>query len=120
MELLPAHFILAESNICMGGPKLKKAETFLVAAYWNLLKFTSDKDEKGGAGEETLVDSSEIELYRASLHKTFGRLFMSQIREGAWEKALDELSNGVFKDSLAYGPESIQLCSSYFYMGQLF
>jgi len=61
MELLPPHFILAEANIGMGGAKLKKAETFLVAAYWNLLKFTSDKDEKGGASDETLVDAKEIE-----------------------------------------------------------
>jgi hypothetical protein len=42
---------------------------------------------------------------------------MAQNREGAWEKALDELSNGVYKDSIEYGPETIQLCGSYFYMG---
>ena len=38
IELLPAYFILAEANIGMGGAKLKKAEEFLIAANWNLLK----------------------------------------------------------------------------------
>ena len=38
LELLPAYFILAEANIGLGGPRLKKAEEFLIAAYWNLLK----------------------------------------------------------------------------------
>ena len=47
IELLPAYFILAEANICMGGSRLKKAEEFLIAAYWNLLKFTSDENDKG-------------------------------------------------------------------------
>lgn len=42
IELLPAYFVLAEANICYGGSRLKKAEEFLIAAYWNLLKFTSD------------------------------------------------------------------------------
>lgn len=60
IELLPAYFILAEANIGMGGPRLKKAEEFLIAAHWNLLKFTSDKDEKGGVSDETLVDAKEI------------------------------------------------------------
>lgn len=51
IELLPAYFVLAEANICMGGTRLKKAEEFLIAAYWNLLKFTSDDGEKGnGSG----------------------------------------------------------------------
>lgn len=48
IELLPAYFVLAEANICWGGSKLKKAEEFLIAAYWNLLKFNSDDNEKAG------------------------------------------------------------------------
>ena len=40
IELLPAYFVLAEANINLGGTKLKKAEEFLIAAYWNLLKHT--------------------------------------------------------------------------------
>jgi hypothetical protein len=47
IELLPAYFVLAEANICMGATRLKKAEEFLIAAYWNLLKFTSDDNDKG-------------------------------------------------------------------------
>lgn len=42
---------------------------------------------------------------------------MAQNREGAWEKALDEMSHGIYKDSIEHGPENINLCSSYFYMG---
>lgn len=80
IELLPAYFVLAEANICMGQSRLKKAEEFLIAAYWNLLKFTSDENEKGGdakaAQDDVLVSKEEIERYRASLHKTFGRLFL--------------------------------------------
>lgn len=49
IELLPAYFVLAEANICMGGNRLKKAEEFLIAAYWNLLKFNSDEKEKNNA-----------------------------------------------------------------------
>jgi hypothetical protein len=82
IELLPAYFVLAEANICMGGSRLKKAEEFLIAAYWNLLKSTSDESEKR-KGEEDLVTPQDIERYKASLHKTFGRLFLTQNRAGA-------------------------------------
>lgn len=80
IELLPAYFVLAEANICMGGNRLKKAEEFLIAAYWNLLKFTSDENEKGGGSsqqDDALVTKEELESYKASLHKTFGRLFLA-------------------------------------------
>lgn len=82
IELLPAYFVLAEANICQGGGRLKKAEEFLIAAYWNLLKFTSDDGEKGNqaAQEDVLVNKEEVEKYKASLHKTFGRLFLAQNR----------------------------------------
>lgn len=46
IELLPAFFVLATANICLGGARLKKAENFLVSAFWNLLKSTSDESEK--------------------------------------------------------------------------
>jgi hypothetical protein len=61
IELLPAYFVLAEANICLGGTKLKKAEEFLIAAYWNLLKHTSEENEKGGSSEDSLVSKKEIE-----------------------------------------------------------
>jgi hypothetical protein len=78
IELLPAFFVMAEANICMGEKTLKMAETFLIGAYWNLLKFTSDEDEKGGTGnEDCLVSPTEIQQYWATLHKTFGRLFLA-------------------------------------------
>ena len=78
IELLPAYFVLAEANICHGGSRLKKAEEFLIAAYWNLLKFTSEENEKGGSGsDDSIVTKKEIEQYQACLHKTFGRLFLA-------------------------------------------
>ena len=80
VELLPAYFVLAEANICLGGTRLKKAEEFLIAAYWNLLKATSEENEKGGNKTESLVTPKEIEQYRATLHKTFGRLFLAQAK----------------------------------------
>jgi len=57
--------MLAEANICMGGNRLKKAEEFLIAAYWNLLKFTSDENEKGANSEyeDALVSDSELKRY---------------------------------------------------------
>ena len=62
IELLPAYFVLAEANICHGGSRLKKAEEFLIAAYWNLLKYTSEENEKGGGGQDdSLVTKKEIE-----------------------------------------------------------
>ena len=62
IELLPAYFVLAEANICYGGSKLKKAEEFLIAAYWNLLKYTSEENEKGAGGsDDTLVSKKEIQ-----------------------------------------------------------
>ena len=87
IELLPAYFVLADANIHMGHQmgqpnRLKKAEEFLIAAYWNLLKYTSDENDKGGEGgksagqEDSLVTKEEIERYRAILNKTFGKLFL--------------------------------------------
>lgn len=120
IELLPAYFVLAEANICMGGARLKKAEEFLIAAYWNLLKFTSEDNDKGAVPEDALVTKEELETYKASLHKTFGRLFLAQNRPGAIKQALDELTQGIYLECIEHGPESIYLCSSYYYMGELF
>jgi hypothetical protein len=86
IELLPAYFVLADANIHMShqpgqSNRLKKAEEFLIAAYWNLLKYTSDENDKGGEGkgqEDCLVTKEEIERYRAILNKTFGKLFLNQ------------------------------------------
>ena len=59
----PAYFILAEANIGPGGARLKKAEEFLIAAYWNLLKITQDEGGKGGGNEDSLVDDKELDRY---------------------------------------------------------
>lgn len=102
---------------------MKKAEEFLIAAYWNLLKFKSADEEKGGASagnEGSTVSANEIKSYRASLHKTFGRLFLSQNRPGSTAKAVDELTKGIYLECMEHGPESYRLCSSYYYMGEIF
>jgi hypothetical protein len=61
IELLPAYFVLAEANICLGGPRLKKAEEFLIAAYWNQIKYTGDENEKSGANaDDSLITPQEL------------------------------------------------------------
>ena len=97
IELLPAYFILAEANIGMGGSKLKKAEEFLIAANWNLLKSGSNEDQRG-AGDETLVTKEDLKRYTAALNITFGRLFMAQNRPKAHEKALEKLTRGIYME----------------------
>ena len=122
IELLPAYFILAEANIGMGGAKLKKAEEFLIAANWNLLKSGANGNGDDGAagGEDTLVTKDELARFHAALNITFGRLFMAQNRPNGHEKALEKLTQGIYQECKEHGPESIYLCKSYFYMGQLF
>lgn len=115
VELLPAYFILAEANVIMGGHRLKKAEQLLIAAYWNLLKHTSDDNKAAALGGGS--SEREVSKYRASLHKTFGRLFTAQDR---LDDAIKELSQGIYLEWLEYGPESIQLCSSYYYLANIF
>ena len=114
VELLPAYFILAEANVIMGGVKLKKAEQLLIAAYWNLLKYTSDDNKASGMDG---ASNSEVSRYRASLHKTFGRLFTAQDR---LDDAIKELCQGIYLECMEYGPEGIQLCSSYYYLASIF
>lgn len=114
VELLPAYFILAEANVIMGGQRLKKAEQLLIAAYWNLLKYTSDDNKASGVDGAM---SKEVARYRASLHKTFGRLFTAQDR---LNDAIKELAQGIYLECLEHGPESIQLCSSYYYLASIF
>jgi tetratricopeptide (TPR) repeat protein len=114
VELLPAYFILAEANVILGGVRLKKAEQLLIAAYWNLLKYTSDDNKASGVDGGS---NKEVSKYRASLHKTFGRLFTAQDR---LEDAIKELSQGIYLECMEYGPESIQLWSSYYYLANIF
>lgn len=115
LELLPAYFILAEANIGMG--RTKKAEEFLIAAKWNLLKSKNDnKDDKSRAGDDSLLDQAEIIRFEAMLNRMFGKLFMATNNP----KAIDEMTLGIYRDSEEFGPEHIELSSSYFNMGQLF
>ena len=86
IELLPAFFAMATANICLGGSRLKKAENFLVSAFWNLLKSTSDENEKRGEdGEATSEEDNQ--KYYAGLHKTFGRFFLAQNNPDSYKNA---------------------------------
>lgn len=118
IELLPAFFVLATANICIGGSRLKKAENFLVSAFWNLLKSTSDESEK--RADDDLVSEADIESFKAGLHKTFGRFFLAQNTPDAYGQALEHLTKGIYLECVEHGPESFKMCSSYYYMGELF
>lgn len=122
IELLPAYFMLAEANICMGGNRLKKAEEFLIAAFWNLLKYTSDENDKGANSEyeDALVSESELKRYQANLKVTFGRLFLARQGGSSNKDALKNLTEGIYKQCEMDGPESPKLCSSYFYLGEYY
>ncbi len=128
LELLPAYLLLAEANICKGGNNLGNAEAFLIAANWNLLKH-EPSDQKEGE-HHTFVTPQEMKTLDGNLHKTFGRLFLQQMKDlmstnsGDFDsldrKALDELSKGIYYECVEHGPESYRMCTSYFYMGELF
>jgi len=45
---------------------------------------------------------------------------MAQNREKGLEKALEKLTSGIYMECMEHGPESVYLCRSYFYLGQLF
>jgi len=86
-NFLPAYYLLGECNIKMG--KLKQAQDFLIAAYWNSLKSNKGKTEsqdKDGEGGEVQ------EEYQALRHKAFAKLFEAQ---KDYNKAIDELSNAI-------------------------
>jgi hypothetical protein len=118
IELLPAFFALATANICIGGSRLKKAENFLVSAFWNLLKSTSDEQET--RNDDSDVSKAEINRFKAGLHKTFGRFFLAKNEPEAFNNALEHLTKGIDLECHEFGPESYRMCSSYFYMGELF
>jgi len=110
-NFLPAYYLLGECNIKMG--KLKQAQDFLIAAYWNSLKSNKgkaegDKDENGGEYQEE---------YQALRHKAFAKLFEAQ---KDYNKAIDDLSSAIYLDSIKHGPESPLLSACYFDLGRLF
>ena len=45
---------------------------------------------------------------------------MAQNRPETHKKAVEYLSKGIYAECVEHGPESIYLCSSYYYMGELF
>lgn len=77
----------------MGGSRLGKAEEFLIAAYWNLLN-SKNADETDGE-RKCIVSDQELDHFRGTLHKTFGRLFLSVKEDPTYRKALEELTKGI-------------------------
>lgn len=118
IELLPAFYALATANICIGGSRLKKAENFLVSAFWNLLKSTQEENEK--RSDDDVLSEKEIERLKAGLHKTFGRFFLAQNTPESFNNAIEHLTKGIYLECIEHGPESYRMCSSYYYMGELF
>lgn len=109
--MLPALFVLAEGHIIEG--KLKKAEEFLIAAFWNFLKH--GKNEEGEEVEEKkddqIIDEEQYHSYKGTLHKTFSKLYLAQKDYG---KALDELKMSIYMDSEKYGANHIITALNYY------
>ena len=51
------------------------------------------------------------------MHKTFGRLYIAQTK---YDDAIKEYSESIYLECEQYGPEAIEVCSSYFYLGLIF
>lgn len=66
------------------------------------------------------MTEKDIERYKAGLHKTFGRFFLAQNSADSHAQALEHLTKGIYLECVEYGPESIYMCSPYYYMGELF
>ncbi|CAD8077428.1 unnamed protein product [Paramecium primaurelia] len=115
--LLPGLFIQAEAYIAEG--KLKKAEEFLQAAYWNLYQYNKPKEKGSEDGNKMGQDISEKENaeYNGQLHKIFSKLYFAQ---KDYKKALAELTIGIYTDSCSSDPEHPQTSLNYYYMGQIF
>lgn len=113
---MPIYFVLAEGNLELG--RKKKAEEYLVAAHWNLLKHlpsavdTNKPDETQDEETQQLLDN-----FKSRLHKSFGRLFKDL---GRFQEALREVTSNIFLESKVKGPEHYSLAQSYNLMGQIF
>ncbi|KAM3145676.1 hypothetical protein pb186bvf_002222 [Paramecium bursaria] len=115
--LLPGYFVAAESQI--HEQQLKKAENFLVAAYWNHVRYNKPKDktlEEDNKQQDDITDDQNT-AYGGQLHKIFSKLHMAQ---KDYNKAIDELKLGIFIDSVKYGPEHVITGLNYYYMGTIF
>ena len=93
--------------------KQKKAQDFLIAAYWNSLKSNKEKGDK----KDDAQTADALEEFQALRHKAFAKLFEAQ---KDYNKAIDELSNAIYLDSTKQGPDSPMLSASYFDLGRLF
>mmetsp|Transcript_19597 Transcript_19597/g.36008 ORF Transcript_19597/g.36008 Transcript_19597/m.36008 type:complete len:280 (-) Transcript_19597:71-910(-) len=116
LEHMPIYFVLAEANLELG--RNKKAEEYLVAAHWNLLKHlpsavdTSKPDETQDEETQQLLDN-----FKSNLHKSFGQLFKDL---GRFQEALREVTSNIFIESKVKGPEHHSLTESYNLMAQIF
>ena len=113
---MPIYFLLADANLKLG--RQKKAEEFLVSAKWNLLKHQPSSTEAAAeGGSEGSVPQSVLSNLQSRLHKSFGTLFTEL---GRYDEALKEITENIYLESVAKGPEHYSLCKSYFIMGKIF
>ena len=81
MILLPAYFILAEAYISDKNTseerevRLKSAENFLFGAY---VAFTRYNDKMSAEQGESELSEDEVDHLKATLFKTFAKLFLAQ------------------------------------------
>ena len=116
IELMPIYFLLADANLKLG--RQKKAEEFLVSAKWNLLKHQPSSTEAAAeGGSEGAVPQTVLSNLQSRLHKSFGTLFTEL---GRYDEALKEITENIYLESLAKGPEHYSLCKSYFIIGRIF
>jgi len=115
VETLPGYFIAAEAYVEEG--RLKKAEELLIGAYWKLSKHNpNEKQANNMTHKGEVLDEREFDAFRGISHKAFGKLYLAKKE---YDRALDEMKNGIYIDSMHYGPEDIQTSISYFIFGDV-
>jgi hypothetical protein len=115
VETLPGYFIAAEAYVEEG--RLKKAEELLIGAYWKLSKHNpNEKQANHMTHKGEILDEREFDAFRGISHKAFGKLYLAKKE---YDRALDEMKNGIYIDSMHYGPEDIQTSISYFIFGDV-
>jgi len=115
-ELLPCYFVLAEAFIEEG--KNKKAEDYLIQAYWSIVKHDKDNKQPGEEDQNQAQMSEEDRaINKATLHKVFARLYTAKDQT---DKAMDHITEGIYLDTKRFGPEDINVSLSYYTIANIF
>jgi tetratricopeptide (TPR) repeat protein len=92
--------MLQLSQSCLGLNQLKQAEEYLALAQWNVLSVDNCSDK-----------------VLARLHLLSGRVLTAQ---GNFNNAKEELAQGIYYSSRAFGAESVATSSGYYRLGDIF